>query len=63
MKTALLSAYSKTDELADFASALVERGWGILASAGTKKFLGEKGIESTDIATIVRAPNPYAIHR
>ena len=56
MKTALLSAYQKTDELADFALALKERGWDILASAGTKKFLAEKGVESTDVASIVGEP-------
>lgn len=56
MKTALLSAYHKTDALADFARALRERGWDILASAGTKKFLDERGIESTDVASIVGPP-------
>lgn len=56
MKTALLSAYKKTDELADFARALKERGWDILGSAGTTKFLAEKGIEATDVATIVGPP-------
>jgi|SRR3989344_4417551 len=56
MKTALLSAYKKTDELADFARALKDRGWDILASAGTVKFLAEKGIEATDVATIVGPP-------
>ncbi|HEY4527258.1 MAG TPA: hypothetical protein VJK53_05460 [Candidatus Paceibacterota bacterium] len=56
MKTALLSAYQKTDALADFARRLSERGWGLLASAGTKKFLDEKGVESTDVATLVGPP-------
>jgi len=56
MKTALLSAYQKTDQLADFARALKKLGWDILASAGTKKFLDAKGIESTDVATIVGEP-------
>src|SRR3989338_1056601 len=56
VKTALLSAYKKTDELADFARELKERGWDIWASAGTAKFLAEKGIESTDIATLVGEP-------
>src|SRR3989338_7817541 len=56
MKTALLSAYQKTDELVDFARALKERGWDILASAGTTKFLMEKGVASTDVATIVGEP-------
>ena len=56
MKTALFSAYRKTEALADFANHLGTRGWRILASAGTKKFLDEKWIESTDVATIVGAP-------
>lgn len=56
MKTALLSAYRKTDTLADFAQALKKRGWDILASAGTTKFLAESGIESTDVTSFVGAP-------
>jgi phosphoribosylaminoimidazolecarboxamide formyltransferase/IMP cyclohydrolase len=56
MKTALLSAYQKTDDLAAFAGALKRHGWDILASSGTKKFLDEKGIASTDVATIVGKP-------
>ena len=56
MRTALFSAYKKTDELANFARALKERGWDILASSGTKKFFDEQGIESTDVATIVGEP-------
>ena len=56
MKTALLSAYQKTDELADFARELKKRGWDILASAGTTKFLMEKGVASTDVATIIGEP-------
>ncbi len=56
MKAALLSAYQKTPALADFAHALKGRGWEILASAGTVKFLAEKGIATVDVATIVGAP-------
>ena len=56
MRTALLSAYEKTEELADFARALKERGWSILASTGTMNFLVEKGIEAKDVATIVGKP-------
>lgn len=56
MRTALLSAYEKTEELADFARSLKERGWSILASTGTTKFLVEKGIEAKDVATIVGKP-------
>ena len=56
MKTALLSAYQKTDALSGFARELKTRGWDIWASGGTAKFLAEKGIESTDVATIVGPP-------
>ncbi len=56
MKTAFLSAYQKTDVLADFARELKKREWSILASAGTTKFLAENGIEATDVATIVGPP-------
>lgn len=56
MHTALLSAYRKTDALADFARELKQRGWDIWASAGTAAFLAEKGIETTDVAMIVGAP-------
>ncbi len=56
MSTALLSAYQKTDALADFARALKKRGWDLWASTGTTKFLAERGIEATDVASIVGAP-------
>src|SRR4051812_44091530 len=56
MSIALLSAYHKDERLADFARTLSAFGWEILASAGTKKFLDERGIASTDVATIVGQP-------
>src|SRR5579884_603882 len=56
MKVALFSAYQKSDTLADLARALHERGWEILASAGTKAFLDAKSIPSTDVSTIVGEP-------
>ena len=56
MKTALLSAYQKTEALADFARELKKRNWDILASAGTTKFLLERGVEATDVSTIVGDP-------
>ncbi len=56
MKTALLTAYKKTDALASLALGLKERGWDILASAGTTTFLAEKGIAATDVASIVGPP-------
>lgn len=54
--TALLSAYTKSDKLADFARALRNHGWNILASAGTKKFLDAEGVRSTDIGDLVGEP-------
>lgn len=56
MQTALLSSYQKTDTLADFARELKQRGWDIWASAGTAKFLSERGISATDVATIIGPP-------
>jgi phosphoribosylaminoimidazolecarboxamide formyltransferase/IMP cyclohydrolase len=53
--TALLSAFDKTG-LDVFAQQLVNRGWDILASGGSAKFLTERGIPVTDVATIVGAP-------
>lgn len=54
-KTALLSVFYK-DGIVDFARALVELGWSILASGGTAKALQEGGIEVRDIAEIVGKP-------
>jgi phosphoribosylaminoimidazolecarboxamide formyltransferase/IMP cyclohydrolase len=56
MKTALLSAYHKDEALADFARDLKERGWDILASAGTAAFLAEHGVAAVDIAAIAGKP-------
>jgi len=53
--TALLSAFNKKG-LDEFARQLVERGWKILASGGSAKYLAERGIPVTDVATIVGAP-------
>jgi phosphoribosylaminoimidazolecarboxamide formyltransferase/IMP cyclohydrolase len=56
MQTALLSASNKTSALARFAQGLVSLGWNILASAGTKKFLDEHSLPSTDVGDIVGPP-------
>lgn len=53
--TALLSAYDKAG-LEDFAEQLTTLGWKLLASAGTAKYLKEKGITARDISEIVGAP-------
>ncbi len=55
MPTALLSAYDKTD-VTEFARALVDLGWDILASAGTAKHLNEGGVPARDVAEIVGPP-------
>lgn len=54
-KTALLSAFNK-DGVEDFARRLKEMGWNLLASAGTAKFLAERGIPARNIAEIVGPP-------
>jgi phosphoribosylaminoimidazolecarboxamide formyltransferase/IMP cyclohydrolase len=53
---ALLSAYHKDDRLRDFAKSLIGLGWKLLASSGTKKFLDQNDVPSTDIADLVGPP-------
>jgi phosphoribosylaminoimidazolecarboxamide formyltransferase/IMP cyclohydrolase len=55
-RTALLSAYRKDNRLSDFAHELVGLGWKLLASAGTKRFLDQRGIPSIDVADLVGPP-------
>ncbi len=55
MPIALLSAYDKGG-LEDFARALKKLGWSLLGSAGTAKFLNEKGITTQDVAELVGPP-------
>ena len=55
-KTALLSAYDKTG-LETFAAKLVMHyGFDLLASAGTAKYLADKGIKARDVSEIVGPP-------
>ena len=56
MKTALFSVFNKTDAFADFAKALKDRDWDIWASAGTTKFLEERGVGTADVASLVGEP-------
>jgi len=58
MKTALISVYYK-DKVADFAKDLVNQGWRILSTGGTKAHLIENGIEVTDVSEITNCK--YAI--
>lgn len=61
MKTALLSLFDKKGaEL--FAAALTRRGFRIISSGGTAKYLADHGIEVTDISTITGYP-PVLGHR
>jgi phosphoribosylaminoimidazolecarboxamide formyltransferase/IMP cyclohydrolase len=54
-RTALISAYHK-DGIADFAKALVARGWDILASGGTAKVLKDADVPVRDVGEIVGEP-------
>jgi len=49
---ALLSVFDKTG-IVEFAQALIERGWKIIASGGTSKKLIEAGLEVMDVAQLV----------
>jgi phosphoribosylaminoimidazolecarboxamide formyltransferase/IMP cyclohydrolase len=51
-KTALLSVYEKAG-ITEFAKALVERDWQILASGGTARHLKAAGVPVRDVAEIV----------
>jgi phosphoribosylaminoimidazolecarboxamide formyltransferase / IMP cyclohydrolase len=55
MPTALLSAYDKTG-LESFAIGLRELGWNLLGSAGTAKYLNERGVDTRDVAELVGPP-------
>jgi phosphoribosylaminoimidazolecarboxamide formyltransferase / IMP cyclohydrolase len=55
MPTAILSVYDKTG-LIEFARGLAELGWMLLASGGTAKLLGEKGISVTEVAAYTKSP-------
>jgi phosphoribosylaminoimidazolecarboxamide formyltransferase/IMP cyclohydrolase len=52
---AILSVHDKTG-LADFASALVNLGWELVASGGTATLLRQHGLDVLDVAAITGAP-------
>lgn len=56
MKTALLASYEKDAALVRLGKILTDAGWKLLGSAGTAKYLKEKGIPCRDVAEIVGAP-------
>lgn len=55
MPRALLSVYDRTG-LIEFASALVELGWDLVASGGTGKALSEGGLPVTSITQVTGVP-------
>lgn len=56
MKTALLASYTKDESLIRLARVLTENHWKLLGSAGTAKYLSEKGFACRDVADIVGPP-------
>lgn len=56
MKRALLASYTKDDDLLRLATLLNTNGWALWGSAGTAKFLSDKGIACRDVAEIVGPP-------
>lgn len=55
MPTAILSVHNKTG-LVEFAKALCDLGWTLLASGGTAKLLRENNIPVTEIADYTKSP-------
>ncbi|MFO7320930.1 MAG: bifunctional phosphoribosylaminoimidazolecarboxamide formyltransferase/IMP cyclohydrolase [Chloroflexota bacterium] len=55
MPRALLSVYDKTG-LVDFARALAERGWDLVASGGTERTLREAGLAVTPVEQLTGMP-------
>lgn len=56
MKTALLASYTKDEPLLRLARLLRDNNWQLTGSAGTAKFLSEKGIPCRDVADIAGPP-------
>src|SRR5512146_78134 len=55
MPTAILSVHNKTG-LVEFAKALADLGWTLLASGGTAKLLRENNIAVTEVADYTKSP-------
>lgn len=53
---ALLASYEKDEALLRLARLLKDRGWSLLGSAGTAKYLNENEIGCRDVAEIVGKP-------
>src|SRR5699024_3924097 len=58
MKRALISVWDKTG-IVDFAKELVDLGWEIISTGGTKKTLKEAGLEVIDISDITGFPEAF----
>lgn len=56
MKTALLCSYEKDGPLLRLARVLTKSGWALTGSAGTAKFLSERGFACRDVGDIVGRP-------
>src|SRR5512146_1907726 len=55
MPTAILSVHNKTG-LVEFAKALADLGWTLLASGGTAKLLRDNNIPVTEVADYTKSP-------
>src|SRR5215470_14469496 len=55
MPTAILSVHNKTG-LVEFATALRDLGWMLLASGGTAKLLRDNNIAVTEVADYTKSP-------
>lgn len=58
MKRALISVWDKTG-IVDFSKKLVDLGWEIISTGGTKKALQEAGLEVIDISDITGFPEAF----
>ncbi len=56
MKRALLASYTKDDDLLRLARLLAKNDWSLWGSAGTAKFLSDKGLSCRDVAELVGRP-------
>lgn len=56
MKTALLASFGKDAPLLRLAKMLQMKGWNLLGSAGTAKYLNQNGVPCRDVGEIVGAP-------
>ncbi len=53
---ALISSYEKSKEILEFAKFLLEKGYTIISTTGTAKFLNENGILAFDVSSVTGFP-------